>query len=168
MLCPVLLKWLEKHINAKLRQLAGLGLARSFSEQIFTLQNIVEQLLEHCWPLIVTYVDFKKVLHSIYGHILWKILKTHSASQGYIDIFQELYAKSQCYIKIDSRTALYFKVETGVQQGHISSLFFFLLVMDYLIKNAMHLPHLESFGRKGNWLAYILQMTWYYLPIKVS
>ena len=134
MLCPVLLKWLEKHINAKLRQLAGLGLARSFSEQIFTLQNIIDELLEHCWPLIVTYVDFKKVLHSIYGHILWKILKTHSASQGYIDIFQELYAKSQCYIKIDSRTTLYFKVETGVQQGHISSLFFFLLVKELFNK----------------------------------
>ena len=65
----------------------------------------------------------------------------HSASQGYIDIFQELHAKSQHYIKIGSRATLYFKVETGVKQGHISSPFFFLLVMDYLIKNAMRLPH---------------------------
>ena len=65
----------------------------------------------------------------------------HSASQGYIDIFQELYAKSQRYIKIGSRATLYFKVETGVKQGHISSPFFFLLVMDYIIKNAMRLPH---------------------------
>ena len=39
----------------------------------------------------------------------------HSASQGYIDIFQELYAKSQRYIQIGSRAILYFKVETGVQ-----------------------------------------------------
>ena len=141
MLCPVLRKWLEKHTDEKLRQLAGLGLAGSSNEQIFTLQNIIEQPLEHCRPLIITYVDSKKVLHSIYGHILWKILKMHSASQGYIDIFQELYAKSQRYIKIDSCTTLYFKVETGVQQGHISSPFFFLLVMDYLMKNAIRLPH---------------------------
>ena len=57
MLCPVLLKWLETHIDAELRQLAGLGLTGSSNEQIFTLQNIIEQLLEHCGPLITTYVQ---------------------------------------------------------------------------------------------------------------
>ena len=57
MLCPVLLKWLEKHIDAKLRQLAGLGLAGSSNEQIFTLQNIIEQLLEHCGQLVTTNVE---------------------------------------------------------------------------------------------------------------
>ena len=102
---------------------------------------------KHYWATIRTlwttdyHLCTREVLHSIYDHILWKILKMHSASQGYIDIFQELYAKSQRYIKIGSRAILYFKVETGVQQGHILKPFFFLLVMDYLMKNVMRLPH---------------------------
>ena len=58
----MLLKWLEKHIDAKVRELDGFGLAGSSNEQISALQNIIGQLLEHCGPLIITYVDFKKVL----------------------------------------------------------------------------------------------------------
>ena len=140
MLCPVLLKWLEKHTDAKLRQLAGLGLAGSSNEQIFTLQNIIEQLLEHCGPLVTTTVEERFFIASmtIYYGRYWKCTVSH---RGNIDIFQELYAKSQRCIKIGSCATLYFKVETGVKQGHISSLFFFLLVMDYLLKNAMRLPH---------------------------
>ena len=57
----MLLRLLEKHIDAKLRELVGFGLAGSSKEQIFTLQNI-GQPLEHRGPLIITYVDFKKVL----------------------------------------------------------------------------------------------------------
>ena len=60
---------------------------------------------------------------------------------GYIDIFLELYANFQRYLKIGSGTTLYFKVKTGVQQCHIPSPFFLLLVMNYLTKNAISLPH---------------------------
>ena len=88
-------------------------LGRSSNEQIFTLQNIIEQPLEHCGPLIITYVDFKKVLHSIYGRAIWNILKMNSISQGYIDIFQELYANSQHYVRTGSGTTLYFKQESS-------------------------------------------------------
>ena len=117
----MLLKWLEKHIDAKLRELVGFGLGISSNKQIFTLQNIFRQPLEHCGPLIITYVDFKMVLDNIYDHPLWKMLKTNSVSKGYIGIFHELYANSLHYVKTGSGTTLYFKVETGVQQGHILS-----------------------------------------------
>ena len=50
--------------------------------------NIFNEPLEHCRSLIITYVDFKKVLDSIYDHILRKTLKMYSISQGCIDIFQ--------------------------------------------------------------------------------
>ena len=75
------MKWLEKHIDPKLRELVGFALGGSSNEQIFTLKNIIEQPLEHGGSLIITYVDFKKVLDSIYGHTLWNILKMHSVLQ---------------------------------------------------------------------------------------
>ena len=65
----------------------------------------------------------------------------HSASQGYIDIFLELYANSWPYVKIGSGTTLYFKVKAGVQQCHIPLPFLLLLVIDYLMKNAISLPN---------------------------
>ena len=99
--------------------------------------NIINEPLEHCRPLIITYVDFKKVLDSIYDHILRKTLKMYSISQGCIDIFQKLYPNSCCCVKTGSGNILYINTETGVQQGDIASPFFFsLVVMDYLMKNA--------------------------------
>ena len=83
--------------------------------------NIVNEPLEHCGPLIITYVYFKKVLDSIYDHILWKTLKMYSISQGCIDIFQELYLNSYRCVKTGSGNILYFKAETGVKQGDIES-----------------------------------------------
>ena len=63
-------------------------------------------------------------LVSIYDHILRKILKMYSISQGCIDIFQELYPNSCCCVKTGSGNILYINAETGVQQGDITSPFF--------------------------------------------
>ena len=86
-----------------------------------TQLNIINEPLEHCRPLIITYVDFKKVLDGIYDHLLWKTLKMYSISQGCIDIFQELYLNSCRCVKTGSGNILHFKAETGVQQGDIGS-----------------------------------------------
>ena len=86
--------------------------------------NIINEPLEHCRPLIITYVDFKKVLDSIYDHILRKTLKMYSISQGCIDIFQKLYPNSCCCVKTGSGNILYINAETAVQQGDITSPFF--------------------------------------------
>ena len=76
MLYRVLLKRLQKNIDAKLREeQAGFRHDRSCNEQIFTLRNLNEQSLEYCKPLIINYVDFKQAFDSIYCPTLWKILK---------------------------------------------------------------------------------------------
>ena len=208
MLCRVLLKLLQKNIDAKLREKqAGFRHGRSSNEHIFPLRNTIEQSLEYCKPLIINYVDFKKALDSIYRPTLWKILKIYGIPQKYIDsiycpilckilkiygipqkyidsiyrptlweilklygiqqkcidsiycltlwkilkiygipqkyidVFQELCTNSRCCVKTGSGTTDYFKVETGVQQGDISSPYFFLAVMDCIIAKAMSPSH---------------------------
>ena len=86
MLCRVLLKLLQKNIDAKLREKqAGFRHGRSCNEHIFPLRNIIEQSLEYCKPLIINYVDFKKAFDSIYRPTLWKILKIYGIPPRYID-----------------------------------------------------------------------------------
>ena len=142
MLCRVLLKQLQKNIDAKLREeQAGFRHSQSCNEQIFTLRNIIEQSLEYCKPLIINYVDFKKAFDSSYCPTLRKISKINGIPQKYIDIFQELYTNSLCCVKTGSGTTDYFKVETGVQQGDVPSPIFFLVVMDYIMTKAMSPSH---------------------------
>ena len=82
MLCRVLLKRLQKNIDDKLREeQTGFRHGRSCNEQIFTLRNIIEQLLEYRKPLIINYLDFKKAFDSIYRPALWKILKIYGITQ---------------------------------------------------------------------------------------
>ena len=67
MLCRALLKRLQKNIDTKLREeQADVRHGRSCNEQIFTLRSIIEQSLEQHKPLVINYVDFKKVFDSIY------------------------------------------------------------------------------------------------------
>ena len=75
-LCWVLLKWFQKHIDTKLREeQAGFTQERFCNEQIFTLSNIIEQSLEYRKSLIANYVDFKRFFDRTYRPILWEVLK---------------------------------------------------------------------------------------------
>ena len=142
LICWVLLKRIQEYIDVKLREeQAGFREQRSCHEQIFTLRNIIEQSLEFRSPLIINYVDFKKAFDSIYRPTLWQILKIYGIPQKYIDIFREMYTNSRCCVKTNEGNTTMFKVETGVQQGDIPSPFFFLVVVDYLIKNCLKNPN---------------------------
>ena len=105
------------------------------------MRNIIEQSLEFRSPLIFNYVDFKKAFDSIYRPTLWQILKIYGIPQKYIDIFREMYKNSRCCVKTNEGNSTMFKVETGVQQGDIPFPFFFLVVVDYLIKNSLKNPN---------------------------
>ena len=72
---------------------------------------------------------------------LWKILRIYGIPERYIDIFQELYTNSWYCVKTGPGTTDYFKVETGVQLGHIPSSLFFLVVIDYIMTKAMSPSH---------------------------
>ena len=131
----VLLKRIQDHTDELLREeQAGFRKGRSVNEQVFTLRTIIEQCLEFNVPLVVNYVDFKKAFDSIYRPSLWQILRIYGIPEKYTNIFKSLYEDTQCCIKVNSGFTEFFKIETGVQQGDLPSPFFFLLVIDFVLK----------------------------------
>jgi len=62
---------------------AGLRVGRSCVDQIFTLRRILEQVLEHRSPLLITFVDFEKAFDSIDRESLWKIMATWDSKRIY-------------------------------------------------------------------------------------
>ena len=83
------------------------------------LRNIIEQSLEFQSPLVINYVDFKKVFNSIHRPSLWKILRIYGVPESYISIFKSLYRYSSCCVKTESGITELFEILSGVQQGCI-------------------------------------------------
>ena len=72
MLYRVLLKRLQKNVDAKLREEQdAFRHGRSYNEQMFTLRNITEKSLEYRKPLIINYIGFKKAFDSIYPVVIY-------------------------------------------------------------------------------------------------
>ena len=116
----VQLNRLQNAVDQTLREeQADFRKGRSCTEQIFALQNIIEQSLEHQKDLVINFIDFKKAFDSVHRPSLWKILK------HYISIFKALYNNSSC----------------------ILSPFLFTIVLDYIMRKAMDQPDSASGGR---------------------
>jgi len=81
------LEFYEGHINIEEVQ-------RAVTEQVFTLQNIIEQSLEHQQDLIINFIDYKKAFDSVHRPSLWKILKYYGIRDRFINIFKALHINS--------------------------------------------------------------------------
>ena len=82
-------------------------------------------------------MEFKKAFDSIHRESLWKIAALHGIPQKYIKIIKKMYSNSTCCIKTENSNSEFFTVETGARWGCILSPFLFLLVIDFIVKNAI-------------------------------
>lgn len=139
--CLVLLKRILRAVDQALRdEQAGFRSGRSCTEQIFALRNIIEQSSEYQKPLLVNFIDFKKAFDSVHRKSLWNIARLYGIPQRFIAIFQNLYQDSSCCIRTDTGHTAFFTIETGVRQGCILSPFFFLMMMDFVMRRALTQP----------------------------
>jgi hypothetical protein len=135
--CIVLLRRIQAKVDQLLRdEQAGFRSGRSCSEQIFALRIILEQSLEFQKPLAINFVDFKKAFDSVHRESLWQIARLYGIPQRFINVFQSLYDDSRCCVKTESGATDFFRIDTGVRQGCILSPFLFLLVVDFVMRDA--------------------------------
>ena len=74
----VLIDGIRNGVNSTLRyEQAGFRSGRGTVEQIFILQNIIEQVVEWQATLYITFVDFEKVFDSVHRESLWKIMESY-------------------------------------------------------------------------------------------
>ena len=79
-LCAILLERLKSDLDAILREeQAGFRSGRSCIEQIYTLQNSIEQTIEFKAQIVLNFIDFRKAFDSVHRDTLWKILKLYDS-----------------------------------------------------------------------------------------
>ena len=67
-------------------------------DQIFTLQNIIEQCTEWQRQLYINFVDFDKAFDSIYRDSLWRILRAYGIPLCIVQIIKSFYHNFTCSV----------------------------------------------------------------------
>ena len=133
----VIIDRIRNGVDTKLRdEQAGFRRGRGTVEQIFILRNIIEQVVEWQSTLYVTFVDFEKAFDSVHRESLWKIMASYGIPAKLLRIVKILYEDSECAVLDDGEESEWFKVKTGVKQGDVMSGFIFLIVVDWIMRNA--------------------------------
>ncbi|VDP04033.1 unnamed protein product, partial [Schistosoma curassoni] len=138
-------------IDAQLRdQQSGFHKDRSCTDQIATLRNIVEQLIEWNSPLYINFIDYKNAFDRVDRTTLRRLLRHHGMPQKIVNIIRNSYDRLNCSIVHGGHLTDSFEVKTGVRQGCLLSTFLFLLVIDCIMK-------ISTCGRKHGlqWIARI-------------
>ena len=123
-------------LDNKLREeQAGFRSGKGCMQQMFILRNIIDQCLERNSPFFMNYVDFRKAFDSIHGESLWRIMKYYGIPSKIINLVKMSYKNFRCAVQHEGKLSkCFFPVMSGVRQGCVISGFFFVLVIDWIIR----------------------------------
>ena len=125
-------------VESKLRkEQAGFRPGRGTTEQIFILRNIIEQLIEWQSSLYINFIDFEKAFDSLHRDSLRLIMRSYGIPAKIINMAKALYDDLECAVVDGQDTTEWFKIKTGAKQGCNMSDVLFLLVVDWVMRNAL-------------------------------
>ena len=88
--------------------------------------------------MFLTFIDYKQAFDSIHRDTLWRILEHYGIPQKIINIMKAFDKDNEVAVIHGSNTSEWFSVKSGVKQGCVMSGFLFLLVIDWIMRKAIH------------------------------
>nr|KAG5712455.1 hypothetical protein BaRGS_011429 [Batillaria attramentaria] len=136
-LTRIILERLKTALDKTLREeQAGFRNDRSCTDHIATMRIIIEQSLEWQTPLYSTFVDFQKAFDSVDREVIWKLMSHYGFPPKFVNVIRQLYEDATCQVIHDGKLTEPFTVRTGVRQGCILSPTIFLMVVDWVMRQA--------------------------------
>ena len=136
-LTRVILNRMKVAVDEALRdEQAGFRKDRSCIDHIATLRIIVEQTIECSSPLYLLFVDFEKAFDSLDREAMWRILRHYGIPNKIINMLKVQYQGFTCQVLHGGTMTEPIEVKTGVRQGCLLSPLLFLVVLDWVSKNA--------------------------------
>jgi hypothetical protein len=90
---------------------------RGTSEQIFTLNHLIEAAQQRGEPLYCAFVDFKKAFDTVRQEHLWERLSAYGVTGNILHCIQSLYAQSQVAANVNGEHTDFVNIMIGVRQG---------------------------------------------------
>jgi len=111
---------LKKRIEAKIEEIeeqSGFRAGRSCTDNIFTLQQIIEKRKARNLATHLVFIDLEKAYDMVPLKRLFECLTKIGLEKTYIRAIQNIYRRPECTIKIGKKTTKPFAVTKGLKQG---------------------------------------------------
>ena len=136
-LSKIILDRMKAALDSLLRdEQAGFRQQRSCTDQIATLRIIIEQSLEWNTGLYLVFIDFEKAFDSVDRDVIWQILWHYGVPEKIVNVIRCFYSGFECQVIHDGFLTEPFQVRTGVRQGCLLSPLLFLVVLDWVTREA--------------------------------
>ena len=145
----ILLNRIRDPVDSILRtNQAGFRKGRSCTDQIHTIRRILEGAMDKQLPIYITFIDFKKAFDSIERKTMFNILRHYGIPMKMVKAIQAIYNNSRSAVLVDDQLTDEFDITTGVLQGDTLAPFLFIIVIDFIMKNAEK-QHTNEQGEHG-------------------
>ena len=115
---------------------AGFRQERSCTDQTAALRIIIEQSLEWNTGLHLVFVDFERAFDSVDSDVIWQILWHYGVREKVVDVIRCFYSGFERDVIHNGFLTKPFQVTTGVRQGCLLSPLLFLVVLDWVTREA--------------------------------
>ena len=116
---------------------------RGTTDQIFTLQQILEESWEFGKPVYLLFIDLEKAYDRVPFDLLWKTLKEYGIRSRLLSSIQSLYNNCKICVRTNSNKSDYFQVQVGLRQECVLSPSLFLIFMDKISRKSFNSACIE-------------------------
>ena len=116
----------------------GFRPGRSTVSQIIALRRIVEEINNNNLTAALVFIDFKKAFDTIHRGKMLSILRAYGVPEKLVTAIGHTYDHTIAHVTSPDGVTDDFDIQAGVLQGDTLAPFFFIIVLDYVLRKALH------------------------------
>ena len=134
----IILNRLLPHIEPILRDNQnGFRPGRSTTSHILALRRLLEGVTERKLTSVILFIDFKRAFDSLHRGILMRILRAYGIPEKLVKLIQCSYEDTLARVKTEDGLTEAIAILAGVLQGDTLAPYLFIIVIDYVMREAL-------------------------------
>ena len=109
---------------------------RSCIDQMFTLRQLGEKVIEKNKKMVMVCVDLEKAYDKVNRGLLWQVIDAYGVRGRLARAVKSLYVGCEACVRVLGENSEWFKVKQGVRQGCVMSPWLFNIFIDNTIREA--------------------------------
>ena len=114
----------------------GFRRGRSCVDQMFTIRQLSEKVLEKNKQMVMACIDLEKAYDSVCRDRLWQVLEHYGIRGGLMRAIQSMYLGSRACVRTSGKMLGWFPITQGVRQGCVLSPWLFNVFIDGIKREA--------------------------------
>ena len=112
----------------------GFRRGRGCVDEIFTIRQLSEKVLDKNKQMIVASINLEKAFDKVCRDKLWQVLERYGIQGALMRAIQSMYAGSQACVCTSGKMPAWFPITQGVRQGCVKSPWLFNVFMDEIVR----------------------------------